>query len=73
MEKKIKEILYNVGLEHKQTGKKLNLEVWAEDCDKATNKVIGLIGYDGRYSWTGTSPIYENNLLVYRLVEKQDS
>lgn len=68
----IKEILYSVGIRHKQTEEKVNLEVWAEDADKATSKVINLINYDGQYSWTGTGPLHRNNEVISRMVESKD-
>lgn len=64
-----REVLYSVGIQHKKTGEKLNLEVWAENVDKATNELRGVISYNTMYRWTGTSPLYENNDVISRMVD----
>lgn len=66
----MKEHLYHVGIEHKKTGQKLDLQVWAKNTDEATHKLTGvLIGYDCPYRWTGSGPIYENNRLITREIK----
>lgn len=63
----MKEHLYSVGLEHKQTGERIDLQVWARNTDEATHKLTGvLIGYSCPYRWTGSGPVYENNKIVTR-------
>jgi len=66
---KIREVLYSVWIEHKETGEKIKLEVWAENGDKATYELRGVISYNTRYRWTGTCPLYENNDVISRFVE----
>lgn len=70
MEKR--EILYSVGIKHIKTGEKINLEVWAENVDKATWGLHGLISYNTQYRWTGTAPLYENNNVIFRFVESYE-
>lgn len=53
--------LYSVGMEHKETGEKIHLEVWAEDVDKATDECCFLFGYDAQYRWTGSGPVCDEN------------
>ena len=61
------ERLYNVGLKHKTSGQKINLQVWAKDPMEATGKLTNsLIGWDKEYIWTGTGPVYKDNELVER-------
>ena len=58
-------------MRQKSSGERLKREVWAEDVDAATRKLIGtLIGPECEYIWTGSGPIYENNQLIRR--EKKD-
>lgn len=41
--------------------------VWAENVDKATHKLTGiLIGYECEYTWRGTGPVYINDRIVER-------
>lgn len=54
------EYKYSIGVQHKATGEKLRIEVWAEN----------IIGPDCEYIWTGSGPVYENNQLICR--EKKD-
>lgn len=64
------EHLYSIGLKHKKTGERIDLQVWAKNTDEATHKLTGiLIGYDCPYRWTGTGPVYENNKIVTRKVK----
>ncbi len=67
----MKEILYQVGLKKITTGEKLDLEVWAENCDAATSKCTGLLGANGQYRWTGTGPVREHkgNVLERELTD----
>ena len=65
----VKQILFSVGIQHKKTGEKINLEVWAESVEKATYELGGVISYDTQYRWTGTGPVYENNEVVTREIE----
>lgn len=61
------EHLYSVGLKHKETGERIELQVWAKSTDEATGKLVGtLIGCDCPYLWTGSGPIYKNNMIVTR-------
>lgn len=63
----MKEHLYSVGLEHKKTGERIDLQVWARNTDEATHKLTGvLIGYTCPYRWTGSGPDYENNRIITR-------
>lgn len=63
----MKEHLYSVGLEHKKTGERIDLQVWAKNTKEATHKLAGvLIGYYCPYRWTGSGPIYENNQIITR-------
>lgn len=42
--------LYSIGLEHKKTGERIDLQVWARNTDEATHKLTGvLIGYTCPY------------------------
>ena len=66
-----KEHLYQVCLIHKKTGKRLNLQVWAQNSDEATHKQTGsLIGYHCQYDWRGTSVLHENNRPISRDLSK---
>ena len=62
----MKEQLFSVGIQHKKTGERISLQVWAENVDKATAHLVhgSLIGPDAEYRWTGSGPIYENNEIV---------
>lgn len=61
------EILYEVGLKHKETGERLNVHVWGTDVHQATSALLNsLIGPDNKYIWKGTGPVYKNNKLVTR-------
>lgn len=52
------ERLFSIGLRHKTSHEKLDLLVWAENVDKATHKLTGiLIGYECEYNWRGTGPV----------------
>lgn len=63
----MKEHLYSVGLEHKKTGERIDLQVWAKNTEEATHNLTGvLIGYYYPYRWTGSGPIYENNKIITR-------
>lgn len=63
----MKEHLYSVGIQHKETGEKIDLLVWAKNTEEATHKLTGtLIGYTCQYRWCGSGPVYENNRLVTR-------
>ena len=63
----MKEHLYEVGLQDKRTGEKINLRIWAENTDAATHKITSaLLGAHGEYRWTGSGPLYENNKLISR-------
>lgn len=63
----MKEHLYSVGLEHKKTGERIDLQVWAKNTEDATHKLTGvLIGYYCPYRWTGSGPIYEDNKIITR-------
>lgn len=62
-----KEHLYQVGLKHKKTGDRFDLQVWAKNGDEATHKLTGtLIGYHCQYEWRGTGVLYENNKPITR-------
>ena len=39
----MKEHLYSVGLEHKKTGERIDLQVWARNTDEATHKLTGVL------------------------------
>jgi len=61
------ERLYSVGIKHKETGEKINLEVWAETNEQATAKLLNsVIGIDKQYAWTGTGPVYKDNKTIER-------
>ena len=61
------EQLFRVSMKHNQTGEKLSLYVWAENVDKATGQLCGvLLGHDREYSWLGSGPVYENNEVITR-------
>lgn len=63
----MKEHLYQVGLEDKRTGERINLRIWAESTDAATHKITNAaFGAYGEYRWTGSGPLYENNQLITR-------
>ena len=63
----IVEHLYEVGLEDRKTGERINLKVWATSTSSATHGLSKtLLGAYGPYRWTGTGPVYENNELVTR-------
>ena len=63
----MKEYLFNVSIKHKETREKINLFVWAENVDSATNSLCGsLIGYNCEYEWRGSCPVYNNNKIVER-------
>ena len=64
-----REILYSVGIQHVETGERINLEVWAENVDKATYGLRGIIAYKTQYRWTGTGPLYKDNDVISRMVE----
>jgi len=67
-----REVLYGVGIQHIKTGEKINLEVWAENIDKATHGLRGVICYNTMYRWIGTSPLYENNNVISRMVDTKE-
>ena len=70
MKKKVN--LYYVNLIHRKTGEKVELHVWAEHTGEATHKCASLYDpYTGEYQWMGSGPIYENNKLVSKVIEKQ--
>jgi hypothetical protein len=61
------ERLFSIGLRHKNTREKLDVLVWAENVDKATHKLTGiLIGPECEYDWTGSGPVYKDNKVVER-------
>ena len=61
------EYLYQIGLQHKDTGEYITVEVWADTNEHATNKLLkSLIGYDTQYLWTGTSPVHVDNHVLER-------
>ena len=63
----MKEYKWSVGLRHKATGARLNLDVWAPTNNEATHKLCDvLIGPECEYEWTGTGPAYENNQTMGR-------
>lgn len=63
----MKEYLFNVSIKHKETREKINLFVWSENVDSATNSLCGsLIGYNCEYEWRGSCPVYSNNKIVAR-------
>lgn len=63
----MKEYLFNVSIKHKETGEKINLFVWSENVDSATNSLCSsLIGYNCEYEWRGSCPVYSNNKIVER-------
>ena len=65
----MKQNLYTVTMMHKETRERIRLEVWAEHTDEATRKVVAAIGgYNGEYSWMGSSPVYKNNQLASRTI-----
>lgn len=57
----MKEQLYEVGIKHKETDQKINLQVWAKNVNEATWGLRGLIGPYTEYVWTGSGPIYDDN------------
>lgn len=68
----MKEHLYSVGLEHKKTEERIDLQVWARNTDEATHKLTGvLIGYSCTYRWTGSGPVYENNRIITREIRDE--
>lgn len=56
----MKEMLYKVGMIDKKTGEKLDLKVWAENCERATAKIDDLFCYGSCYRWTGTKPMRDD-------------
>ena len=59
--------LFKVGMKHKGTGKKIDVNVWASSNEAASSKIAGVFfGRFNEYEWTGTSPVYENNEVVKR-------
>lgn len=66
----MKEILYKVGMKDKKTGEKLDLKVWAENCDNATAKLNNLFCYGACYRWTGTEPMRDD---VGEVIQREDS
>lgn len=61
------EMLFRVCMKHKTTGEKINLIVWAEDVDKATEKIVNSFGgYSGEYTWTGSGPEIWGNEVIKR-------
>lgn len=68
----MKEHLYSVGLEHKKTEERIDLQVWARNTDEATHKLTGvLIGYTCLYRWSGSGPVYENNRIITREIRDE--
>ncbi len=63
----MKEYKYRVSVKCKDTGDIIELYVWAENGEIATNKLCDvLIGYRCEYEWRGTGPMYKNNQIVSR-------
>lgn len=56
----------------KETGERIDLKIWAENVDRATAKAIGVMGGpNAQYIWTGTGPMYKNNEVITRIVDKE--
>lgn len=52
------EFLYEVEVQHKQTGERLRLRLWAENAASATQKLVGLLlGRKCEYEWCYTNAI----------------
>ena len=63
------EILYRVGIVHKERDEKLSVEVCGKDPQEATSKLLSsLIGPYNQYIWLGTGPVYRDNEVVKREV-----
>lgn len=63
----MKQQLFRVGMQHKGTKKKVEVNVWASNVDEATSKLTDLFfGRFNEYEWTGSGPVYENNETVTR-------
>lgn len=62
------EQLFSVGIQHKETGKRISLEVWAKNVHEATHELRGVISWNTQYRWTGSGPVYRNNEIVTREV-----
>jgi len=55
------ELLFNVCIQHIQTGDKMYLQVWAGSSLEATWGLWGLIGRDAQYRWIGTCPVCDES------------
>lgn len=62
------EQLFSVGIQHKETGERISLEVWAKNVHEATHELHGVISWNTQYRWTGSGPVYRNNEIVTREV-----
>ena len=61
------EQLFRVSMEHKKTGEKIRLYVWASNVDEATHKLTNaLFGAYGEYRWIGSGPEYGDDNKVIR-------
>lgn len=59
--------LFRVSAKDRRTGEEVHLHVWAENNSAATDRLCeALFGKYGPYTWTGTSPEYENNEVIKR-------
>jgi hypothetical protein len=57
--------LYQVAIQDRETGEKLQLKVKAHNTDEATRSITdGLFGHNGPYRWLGSGPIYKDNKLI---------
>lgn len=58
----MKEQLFSVSAEHKRTGEKIELYVWAQNVYDATHLISNvLFGADGEYRWLGSGPECDEN------------
>lgn len=68
--KTMTERLFRVGMKHKTTGEQIKIMVWAEDVDKATEKIVNAFGgYRSEYTWTGSGPEIRDNEVIKREVK----
>ena len=62
------EQLFHVGIQHRKTGERIDLEVWAKNVNEATMGLEGVISWNTQYRWTGTCAVYKDNKIVTREV-----
>ncbi len=57
----MKEQLFSVGIKHKETGERMQLQVWAANVSEATWGLRGVISPYTEYVWTGSCTVYDDH------------